>query len=75
MHKIYQNFWRYTMKLGTQEHENIMKEFEKLYKYYRLDKEKRGLWGSGLIYQDGEVNKLYQAFILGYATGRIVYLK
>ena len=62
------------MKIGSKEHYFIMQEFEKAYKYYRLDKENKEMWSSGLIYQDGEVNKLYEAFILGYATGRLVYI-
>lgn len=62
------------MKIGSKEHYFIMQEFEKVYKYYRLDKENKEMWSSGLIYQDGGVNKLYEAFILGYATGRLVYI-
>jgi len=61
--------------LGTQEHIDLLEQFEKALKIApvrsgRLDKEDRSLWMSGQIYQDGEVNALYQLFIHGYAYGK-----
>ena len=61
------------MTIGSKEHYDILEMFEKSYNHMRLDKESKELWQSGVIYQDGEVNKLYQSFILGYSLGRLVY--
>lgn len=63
------------MKLGTKEHDDIFKNFEKNFSHLRLDKEKNPeLRRKGSIYESGETNKLYQAFILGYSFGRVNYL-
>lgn len=63
------------MKIGSKEHDEILKHFENNYNHLRLDKEPRGLWPRGIVYQDGEVNKLYEAYILGYSLGRVVYMQ
>lgn len=59
------------MTIGSKEHYDILKMFEKNYSHMRLDKESAEL--CGIVYQDGEVNKLYQSFILGYSFGRLIY--
>ena len=61
------------MTIGSKEHYDILDAFDKNYSYMRLDKESKEFWQSGIIYQDGEVNKLYQSFILGYSLGRLIY--
>ena len=44
-----------------------MKQFEQDFKGERLDKEGKELWSAGHMYQDGNVNKLFLAYRLGYA--------
>ena len=58
------------MELFGKEHYEIMAEFEKQYKYERLDKESKGLWNKCIIYQDGNVNNLFIAFRRGYSFGK-----
>ena len=62
------------MNIGSKEHYEILEEFEKSHKFFILDKENKKLWKMGQVYQNGETNKLYNAFIKGYAFGRAVYL-
>ncbi len=59
------------MTIGSKEHYEILEQFEKNYKGYRLDREDKSLWSMGQTYQDGEVNSFYRAYILGYSFGRI----
>jgi len=58
--------------LGTKEHEELLKSFEKIYHHLRLEKEPIELCMKGQIYQNGETNKLFKAFELGYATGKCI---
>ena len=60
--------------IGSKEHYEILDSFEKQFSEYRLDKEARGLWIKGIVYQSGETNALYTAFISGYSSGRCAYL-
>ena len=62
------------MTIGSKEHYEILELFEKQFSEYRLDKEAHGLWIKGIIYQCGETNALYTAFIAGYSAGRCAYL-
>ena len=62
------------MTIGSKEHYDVLKEFEKNYIGYRLDKESKDLWKMGQVYQCGETNKLYEAYLMGYGLGRINYL-
>lgn len=63
------------MQIGTKEHHEILENFEKHYSHLRLDKEKsKGLWRKGQVYENGETNALYQAYIIGYGFGRLNYL-
>ena len=63
------------MKIGSKEHYEILANFEKNFKGMRLDKEKNNeLWKIGQVYENGETNKMYQAFIMGYSFGRAQYL-
>lgn len=57
--------------LHTKEHHDLMLHFEKNFSEYRLDKEEKSLWKKGIIYQDGEVNKLFLAYRMGYMLGKI----
>lgn len=58
--------------LKTQEHIDLMAQFEKDLAPGRLDKEPKRLWPEGIIYQDGQVNKLFLAYRHGYAFGKCV---
>lgn len=59
--------------LNTKEHADIMLQFEKEYKYLRLDREDRSIWPRGNIYQDGQANRLYLVYRNGYALAKCVY--
>lgn len=52
--------------LMTQEHYALMSAFERCHSG-RFDKEEKSLWPMGVIYQDGRVNELFQAYRKGYA--------
>jgi len=56
-------------QLNTKEHYQLMLQFERDYKYYRLDKEDKDLWSKGNIYKDGYVNSLFLAYRAGYSFG------
>ncbi len=56
--------------LHSQEHYDLMAQFEKEYKHYRLDKEPKSFWPRGIVYQSGEVNALFLAYSQGYAMGK-----
>lgn len=60
--------------LKTQEHEDLIKMFEREpeYKGCRLDKEAKSLWTMGRIYQDGHLNDLFLAYRRGYAYGKAI---
>lgn len=63
------------MMINTQEHIDLMAEFEKEHKCRRLDKEPKDLWKIGRVYQDGHLNDLFIAFRKGYALARCVYIR
>lgn len=54
------------MELKSQEHYDLIKNFEIFFKGLRFDKEPKDLWNMGVIYQDGQVNELFKAFRQGY---------
>jgi len=62
------------MKLGTKEFYEIIENFEKHFPHMRLDKEPKELWSKSVIFQDGEVNNLFNVFRLGYSFGRASYI-
>ena len=62
------------MKVGTKEWYDIIEIFERNYSCERLDKESKELWKEGIVYEDGKVNKLYEAYLLGYGLGRLNYM-
>lgn len=63
------------MQVGTKEFYEILLSFERDFNYMRLDKEDKSLWKESIVYQDGETNKIYQAYSLGYALGRLNYMQ
>ncbi|MFD1179502.1 hypothetical protein ACFQ3W_24840 [Paenibacillus puldeungensis] len=62
------------MKVGTKEHYDILNMFEREFYHMRLDREPRELWASGQVYQNGETNNAYRAYVAGYALGRVSYM-
>ncbi|MCP4761949.1 MAG: hypothetical protein GY870_09205 [archaeon] len=62
------------MTIGSKEHYDLLEDFEKNFKGYRLDRENKDLWKIGQVYQNGDTNTLYKAYQLGYALGRVNYL-
>ena len=63
-----------TMNIGSKEHYEILDKFEKAYKHLCVEREEKALWKKGQIYTHGYVNALYQAYIAGYALGRVNYI-
>lgn len=61
--------------IGTKEHYDILENFEKNFNNMRLDKEPKELWSQGRVYQSGETNNAYSAFILGYSFGRTTHMQ
>lgn len=56
--------------LKTKEHYELLNQFEREFKGCRLDKEDKAMWPKGYIYQDGQVNEIFQAYQRGYALGK-----
>jgi len=61
------------MQITSQEHYDVIAQFEKGNWGYRLDKEPKDQWAKGHIYQHGELNQLFLAFRKGYALAKCVY--
>ena len=57
------------MSIKSKDHQDLMAMFEKIFAGRRLDKEDKGLWPGGNVYQNGEVNELFLAFRHGCAYG------
>lgn len=63
------------MLLGTQEHENVMKMFEKKYGKCKLEREKKEFWPRGNLYCNGVINEAFRNFLDGYAMARLMALQ
>lgn len=57
------------MKVTSQEHYDLMTQFESEFRGNRLDREPKDMWPQGVVYQDGAVNELFKAYRRGYALG------
>ena len=57
--------------LKSKEHYELMAQFEKTVIPGRCDKESKDLWPKGIVYQDGQVNKMFLAFRMGYSFGKV----
>lgn len=58
------------MIIDTKEHYDLMAQFEKDFKGFRMDREeKKELWKIGAVYQDGTTNNLFKAYRMGYSLG------
>jgi hypothetical protein len=60
--------------LKTQEHYDLMAQFEREFKGRRVDKEPKDGWPRGNVYQDGGVNELFLAYRRGYAFAKAMAL-
>lgn len=66
-------------KLGSKEWYDLIHSFEtqaakKLYMRGGLDKESKELWERGHVYSNGEVNNIFQAYMMGYMNGRRTWI-
>lgn len=61
--------------LNTQEHYDLISQFERDLKITRRDKEDKSLWSKGIVYCHGETNALFLAYRHGYAYGKAVFFK
>jgi ethanolamine utilization protein EutA (predicted chaperonin) len=60
--------------IGTKEHYDLLENFERNFKYLRLDREKnKELWKIQAVYENGETNMCYRAFLLGYSLAKSMY--
>ena len=62
------------MTIGSKEHYDILEQFERNFSDYRLDREDSSLWKKGQVYQSGQTNALYKAYIVGYSFERVNYI-
>jgi len=65
------------MAVLSKEHYELIASFEKSLRQHRLfslrfDKEDTADWEKGDIYQNGEVNRMFIVFRLGYALGKTI---
>lgn len=56
--------------LYTKEYYDVISAFDKLNKGRRLDKESKDLWQKRVVYQDGQVNTIFLAFLDGYSFAK-----
>lgn len=61
------------MTLGSQEHYDLIFQFDKEFSHRRLDKEPKNMWKLGHVYQDGSANDLFLAYRRGFAFAKTVY--
>jgi len=61
------------MTIKTQEHSDVMAQFERESKGMRLDRELKDYWPLGRVYQDGHVNEVFLAYRRGYALAKAIY--
>jgi len=58
--------------LNTQEHIDLVAQFERDVGPGRLDKEPKETWSRCRIYQDGRVNEQFLVYRFGYAYGKAI---
>jgi hypothetical protein len=67
-----------TTPLKSQQHYDLIEQFERDLKAAKgvpapqTNKEEKGMWAGGNIYQDGLTNQLFLAYRLGHAYGMAV---
>lgn len=59
------------MSVTSKEAYELMEQFERDYHHLRLDREKdKTLWARGNVYEDGETNKTFAIYSMGYSFGK-----
>lgn len=58
------------MQLITQEHYDLMDQFEKTYKHLPMTREAKEFWPKGHVYTNGQTNDAFIAYRHGYAFAR-----
>ena len=59
---------------GTKEFYDIIEMFEKEFKgEFRFDRENKEIWSKGYVYQHGDCNRMFQAFLRGVSFGKLYY--
>ncbi len=58
------------MKLQDKEYYEVLSSFENEFSHMRLDREDCSLWKRRLIYQNGDTNRMFLAFLHGYSLGK-----
>jgi hypothetical protein len=59
--------------LHTKEYYSVMEQFEKDNADYPLHREAKKFWERGIIYQNGEVNGLFNSYLQGYSLGKSIF--
>lgn len=57
------------MTLYSQEHYDLMEQFEREHSKRRIERENKELWAQGHVYQNADINALFLAYRRGYAYG------
>lgn len=59
------------MNRTSKEAYELMGQFERDYHHMRLDREKdKTLWARGNVYENGETNKTFAIYCMGYSFGK-----
>lgn len=61
------------MTIGSKEHYDVLEAFEQRSRGFRLDREEKSMWKKGYVYQSGETNERYRAFLEGYSFARCLF--
>ncbi len=59
--------------LKTQEHYDLMAQFERDTKYGAFTKEDKSMWAKGYIYANGEINQKFLTYRMGYAFAKALF--
>lgn len=60
--------------LKSQEHADLMAQFEREHSRHPIAKETKDLWAKGHIYANGQINELFLLYRRGYTLGKQVAL-
>ena len=58
------------MHVFDKEHYDLMSNFERNFKHLNLERETKDMWELKYIYCNGETNKLFIAYRMGYMLGK-----
>lgn len=59
--------------LHTQEHYDLVAQFERDTKYGPFTKESKDMWPKGYVYTHGEINQKFLAYRMGYAYAKALF--